>query len=298
MNVKLRYIMRSVSEYNASTGAGLMKKFAITVCWLVFGGFISLPSAKAQTAQITKRMRAKPRSFTDNLSYFYWSDLRTGTLDSDVRGQTPDTSFYNMFNARYTVNENHRFNFQIRFELSDQIDHHEDRFDEDDSRFLYQFLFYKNASTTIRGTAAFQLPTSESSQADEDRLFRLKPNLIVSHKIDDYNSILFVPSYTRDIYSRSQGFGSTNSRFYLGTWVAYSNKYLSDKYVLRADLETKHIHMAGQDDLALKTTSFKFLLGVDCDLAGTSVYPYLVQNTLGKLASDQLGGGFQIFRSF
>lgn len=275
-----------------------MKNIVITACLLAIASTFILPDAKAQTAKITKRMRAKPRSFTDDLSYFYWSDTRTGILDEEVRGEVPDTYSYNMFNARYTVNDSHRFNFQLRFGLTDEIDEGGDRFDEDDIRFTYQFLIYKDKKTTIRGTAGFQMPTSRGSQEDKDRVFRLKPNLIISHKIDDLNSLLIVPGYTRDIYARSQGEGSTNSRFYLSSWVAYSNKYLSDKYVLRADLETRHSHIAGQGDFALKTTNLKVLVGVDCDIAGTSIYPYLVQDTLGTLATDRLGGGFQIFRVF
>ena len=261
-------------------------------------GFFS-SSVDAQTAKITKKMRAKPKSFTDYLSYFYWSDLRTGRLDSDVRGGTPDTYMYNMFNARYTFNPSHRINFQLRFGLTDEIDENGDRFDEDDTRVTYQGLLFKNKQTTMRITLGFQLPTSKGSQLDEDRIVRLKPNLIISHKIDDYNSLLVVPSYTRDIYSQSQGNPTETSKFYLGSWVAYSNKYLSDKYVFRADLETKHIQMAGMSDMDFKTTSFKLLVGVDCNIAGASIYPYLVQDTLDTtFAANRLGGGVQIFQVF
>lgn len=257
-------------------------------------------AAFAQSTTSTTNITAKKKSFTDDMSYFYWSDLRTGKLNEEVRGNVPDTYFYNMFNIRYTLNDKDRFNFQIRFGLTDEYDENGkgDRFEEDDVRVTYQRLLFANDSTAVRLTAALQLPTSRDSQADEDRIVRLKPNVIISHNFDDYNSLLVVPAYTRTIYTKGQAPTDETSRYYMSSWVMYTNKYLSDKYVLRADLETKHVHMNGKADTALETTAFDLVVGVDMNLAGTSVFPFLVHDTMGVKAVDQLGGGIQIFKVF
>lgn len=270
-----------------------MKKLIAVTALLAVAG------ASAQSTSEIK-VKQKKKSFAEKMSYFYWSDMRTGTLNEEVRGNTPDTSMYNMFNIRYTMNDTHRVNVQVRFALNDTNDENGkgDRFAEDDARFTYQGLIYRDKKLTIRGTMGLQFPTSRGSQADEDRILRLKPNMFIGYKIDDFNSLLVVPGYTRTLYTRGQAPTDETSRYYLSSWVMWTNSYLSEKYKLRADLETKHIHQPGAADTSIETTSFNIVGGVDININGLSVFPYVVHDTFGTKSLDTLGGGLQFFKVF
>lgn len=257
-------------------------------------------AAYAQTNTSKTQLKQKQKSFLDDMSYFYWSDMRTGTLDEEVRGNTPDTSFYNMFNIRYRLNKNDRFNVQVRFAIEDTQDENGkgDRFAEDDARITYQRLLFQNKKTTVRATMGLQMPTSRGSQADEERILRLKPNIVIAHQFDDYNSVFFVPGYTRTLYTRGQAATADTSRFYLGSWLMYTNSYFSEKYKLRLDFETKHVHQAGAADTAIETTAWNVVAGVDMNIGGFSIFPYVVHDTFQAKAADLLGGGIQFFKVF
>jgi hypothetical protein len=259
---------------------------------------VAATSALAASTTATK-IDVSSMSLKERISFSYYGEMDKDNLDKS-KDPKQATAFYNSFTMKYKMTEDITASINPRFEVTDR--NTSDYIDEGDVRVgIKKANIYTSAngmvSTSV--TVKLELPTSKGSE-DSDKLTRVKLYVGTNVKIDDYNNFYFLPYYNKSINTQSAESVGETAKYNISSWSSYTNSSFSEKALLRLDIETSISHMSGYTDNNLKSDKGdeRILAGVDFDMAGTSVYPYLQHNTSGVKAADMLGAGVQVSASF
>lgn len=271
-----------------------MKKLLALVALCAVGAAYSADTTS------TKKIDVKKQSFTERLKGYYYGALSRSYLSTEEY-DAPNTGFVNYLNAGYKLTNDTSISTTFRFQLLDSRDENGkgDRFRELDQRVAISTKLYKGEKFNLSAGFTYELPTSRESQ-DDERYGRMKPSVSGTYTFDDYNSLFTFLGYNRTLRPEATASVDAYSRFYTTTWMIYTNKYLSEKYVLKIEYAHTMDQIAGSGDNALKKDDAgeELNIGVDADIAGVSVNPYIMHNPSRLKASNQLGAGLNIFKAF
>ena len=272
-----------------------MKKFVA-----LFALSASIVYAVDTTTTSTKKIDVSQQSFSERVGGYYYTVLSKDVLSGE-NTNVPGSSWLNYLNASYKLTNETKVAVTMRFEIIDS--NHEngrgDRFSELDPRLGISTKLFSKGIFSVNAYMVVELPTSRESQ-DDERIMRLKPAIDMATKIDDYNSLMTYIGYNKTIYSEANNGVDETSRHYLEPWIVYTNKYLSEKFVFKAEYSSTLDHVAGTADSTLRKedSGEELALGVEFDALGFALNPYIAHNPSALKAVNTLGAGIQAFKAF
>ncbi|MDP7320041.1 MAG: hypothetical protein QF441_05500 [Bacteriovoracaceae bacterium] len=280
-----------------------MKRILGLMALTVMTSALGATSTTTSTSKTT--LTQKSKSFTEKFSFWYFTELYSMklTTDDNVPGDKK-TDWVNYLNTSYEIDSLSSFNLTLRANITDrQADRGQgDRYQELDPRISYKRVLHKTATSSLRLSLTFEIPMSRYSdyKHGDQRITRFKPSLSYSKKIDDYNTILLFAGFNKTYYKQSRTSIENNSRHYITSWFSYVNSALSEKYKLRFDAEGVMRHNGGTSDLNIASSSGeeRLLAGVNFDIAGLDMFPYIQHDPSIVKATNNLGGGIQVFKAF
>ena len=256
--------------------------------------FAAVSGISAETTS-TKKIDVKNQSFMERVGGYYYTVLSKGLLSSEDQSE-PDSAWLNYLNASYKLSKDTSISTTLRFEVVDS--NSGDRFNELDQRVAISSKIYNEGMFSAKAYMTVELPTSRNSQ-DDDRIMRLKPAVALTTKFDDYNTLMTYGGFNKTMYNSANNSIADTERHYYSTWIVFTNKYISEKYVLKAEYSSTLSHVAGTSDLTIrKDENDELNLGVEFNIAGFDINPYIVHGPSGLKASNTLGGGVQVFKPF
>ena len=260
----------------------------------------TLVAAGSSMANTTEtKIDVKDMSIADRISYSYFMEFDKDRLNED-KVSSPDAEIYQSFTMKYKLTNDLTASINPRFSMTD--DNPADNFQEHDVRVgIKKSNLFAMANGAITGSATLklELPTSKGSQ-DSDKITKIKAYLGVNAKIDNYNNLFVMPYLNKSINSQASDSVAEYSRHNISTYISYSNSALSETAKFRSDVELSHSHIAGNADNSLMADAGdeRILAGVDFDVKGTSVYPYVSHDPSTVKAANNLGAGIQVDASF
>ena len=257
-------------------------------------------SAVIASATTTKKVKISDKSFKERVGIWYY-----GEIDRNAFTKAPEldnnNDFLNYLNISYEINSKAKFNLTLRNNLTDRnAENGEgDRYEEYDPRIGAEYVLMKNSKSKLKVKLVFEVPMSRYS-FDDERITRLKPSITYTTQIDDNNKILLFAGFNKTYYKESAKPIDETSRHYVTSWISYTNSTFSEKYRFRVDIDGLMRHQEGQGDFGLKASSTeeRIIAGVNFELAGLDLFPYLQHDPSGLQALNTLGAGVQIFKAF
>lgn len=266
-----------------------MKKL-VTLTALLLCSFVF-----AEETTVTKELELSEKSFVDRLAGWYWMALSKDRMSTENQDE-PTSQWVNFLNVNYRLTKNTVLATIFRFNLVDADQ--EDRFEELDQRLSLDSTLWEHGKFKLQSWLTVELPTSRESQAD-DKIARINPALGLNYKIDDYNNLFTWAAFNKHFYQDPQNEVAESERHFFTTWIVYTNKYLSEKYVFRAEYSSALAHVPGTADTTIRKKENDSLnLGVTVDINGFQVNPYVIHEVSYIKALNTLGGGLQVFKPF
>lgn len=276
-----------------------MKKFiALTTLIAASGTF-------AATSTSTTKVETSKKTLKERIGVWYYGEIYTARVDDDqnVKGDKK-TDFVNYLNVSYEIDSKSKANLTLRNNITDRqaANGSGDRYEELDPRIAVDRVLMKTDKSSLKAKLMFEVPMSRYSNyaKGDKRITRFKPSMTFSTKIDDRNNLMIFGGFNKTYYHEARGSVESTSRHYVTSWISYTNTSLSEKYKLRLDLEGVMRHQGGTSDLNIASSAGeeRIVAGVNFDLAGLDLYPYLSHDPSIVKATNTLGAGVQIFKSF
>lgn len=255
-------------------------------------------TALGQTTSTTK-VDVSKQSFKERIGGYYWGAVSKGVLSKEEKDET-DSSFLNYLNASYKLGNDTKISTTFRFQLKDSLDENGkgDRFRELDQRIAVGTTFFSNGKYTAKAALTIELPISRASKAS-GKTMRVRPSASLSAKIDNVNTLTAWTGFYKDIYPKANKSIDETTRYMIVNVLTYNNTYLSEKYSFKAEYIQTLSHNPGYADSALKKDHDDTLdLGLEMDVLGFSINPYIQHKLSEMRALNNVGGGVQIFKAF
>lgn len=262
-----------------------------------------LATSTTMASTSTTSIESNEKSFTDKISMWYYGEIDTDRFSKseDEALSKNGTDFLNYLNIGYEISSTVKFDLTLRNNITDKIagNGDGDRYEELDPRVAISKTIFKDAKSSLKAKAMFELPMSRYS-IDDERITRFKPSITYTNKINDYNSILLFGGFNKTYYEQNSDSVNETSRHYLTSWISYTNSTLSEAYKLRVDFEGLMRHNAGTNDLnvAASAGEERLLAGINTEIASVDVYGYIQHDPSVVKAADKMGLGVQIFKAF
>jgi len=271
----------------------MMKSIAMSLCLVATTSFAATTTSSTQV-DISKK------SFKDRLTGYYFGEIASDTLSTE-EGDAADNAFANYFNIGYKISNDTKISTTTIFKIVDSNDENGkgDRFVESDQRVALGSTIFKKDKTTLKAGLRMDLPTSRGSQ-DKDKIIRIRPNASVGYKFDDYNNIEYWTGFYKDIYQQAESSVDETSRHFLLNEITYYNTYLSENYAFKLvyDGYLEHVPGTADNNIRKDDTTEAIYVGIETEVAGMTLNPYLAHNPSAMRATNKLGGGISLFKSF
>jgi hypothetical protein len=286
-------------ELLKNTGARVMRKIiALTTLIAATGTF-------AATTTSTTKVETSKKTLKERIGVWYYGEISTARVsdDKNVQGDKK-TDFVNYLNISYEISSKTKANLTLRNNITDRqaSNGSGDRYEELDPRISVGTKLMKTDTSSLSIKMTAELPMSRYSNYEhgDKRITRLKPSMTYTKKINDYNNLIVFGGFNKTMYNKSSRSVDATSRHYLTSWFSLTNTNLSEKYKLRIDLEGVMRHQGGTADNNVKASSGEegVLAGVNFDIAGVDIFTYAKHDPSLVKASNVLGAGVQIFKSF
>ncbi|MBT4790889.1 MAG: hypothetical protein HON90_04910, partial [Halobacteriovoraceae bacterium] len=82
--------------------------------------------------------------------------------------------------------------------------------------------------------------------------------------------------------------------------ITYYNTYLSENYAFKLvyDGYLEHVPGTADNNIRKDDTTEAIYVGIETEVAGMTLNPYLAHNPSAMRATNKLGGGISLFKSF